>query len=853
MDLLNRIRRFFSENEHPFLFTGAGVSAYAGLPVWSEYLKELAELARAHDTLTRQIMVERIAECDLTNAATYYFICNKIPLAEKHKNLTLPLKNYDANKIKSLTDLPFRSYVTTNYDKSLHDAYALSTGKSCIEVNLNDPTLKGAPYESSTYIARIHGRVEVPDTMILSDEHYKALESNEPYTDFLAHIFTRCQIMFVGFSFSDPAISSVLDNLRKKVGTVHNGKHIALIPNNADPKLRSNLSEFNIEVLTYSPENGHQELWDILHAAANTNNQPNTLATEQNEKPFSLAKKYISACYARAKIGRKIGPLREAVVEGLVSQQLKLATKEKGHILFDTLVTCVAEELKINNSMAVSLVDRACSSLEGEGLCTKTNKTTYKWVDNENEDAYEISTNILVSGAASRLVVREGVSDTPEVRSCLKSLIDNLIMARGWDLGAAFASNTVPDSIDVDKHISHTNKCTSKHNSLYKNAISRAIRDLITNPNSHESEALTSLGRASFALELILQSPHDSLFHGLVLPERIYLDANVLMPAITKGHPYHHVYTTTIENLVEAASRARIDIKILVLKDFLNEVISHKRLAEQEAEHLDNETLDNLKKEAMLVGSTNLNVFLGAFINWSINSKENTSFKIFLREFAPYNTESQLASWLRGKGISVIGEREAIGQSKAMPDLLHLLERGYAQDDKFQRKDAILIRHDAIQLSALDNDIQNDKRSVFVSADRRLRNMVSTSKHSALGTSMISHVGLTQLIDLLVGNPTDNAGLSRMMWLGKVTDASEQVRNYFVNTALNEYEAAYAMEMNDILDSIIDDVLLEAENQHVKIPPTSSDQKRTLGKILGTFEDRFFATMKEIIEAKQDD
>src|SRR5690606_14145248 len=79
-----------------------------------------------------------------------------------------------------------------------------------------------------------------------------------------------------------------------------------------------------------------------------------------------------------------------------------------------------------------------------------------------------------------------------------------------------------------------------------KDKITRSIFDLFNRPNEKESELLGDLGRAAFALQLITNNPCSVFAYSDVLPDRIYLDASVLMPAIVEGHPYSIIYRDAI-------------------------------------------------------------------------------------------------------------------------------------------------------------------------------------------------------------------------------------------------------------------------------------------------------------------
>lgn len=124
---------------------------------------------------------------------------------------------------------------------------------------------------------------------------------------------------------------------------------------------------------------------------------------------------------------------------------------------------------------------------------------------------------------------------------------------------------------------------------------------------------------------------------------------------------------------------------------------------------------------------------------------------------------------------------------------------------------------------------------------------------SDLANYMVSNVGLTQLIDLLVGNPVESKGLSRMLWAGKISEQTEQIRNYLIDIALNEYDDAIAMEMNKVVDSISEDIVIDANKEDVHFPPRSIIEEQTLNRIIGTHEDRFFSTMRELVEKRRGD
>ena len=843
MNLEKRLIKFFEDSESPVLFAGAGVSARAGLPIWKDFIKGMAEFARPYDVLTRHIIVERLAEGQLLNAASYFFLCPKIPEADKFGYIRSVLSNYDASVLCGLISLPFSSVITSNYDRSLFDAYAKCNKSSPISFSIDDPSIKGASFEKELFVARVHGRSEYPESIILSEKHYEELCSDSGYLNLLTNMFTRKQILFVGFSFLDPAIKSIFEVVRKHYGVTHDGRHLAILPKSAEGEFIKELEAFSIERFNYDDASGHDALWSLFETVVEMLKQEKLDLGQHDLDPFSPARQYLASCYARIKIGARLKPLKDTVAEGIVSRLIARA-EDHGAPLGD-IINSVHLELAVNKDDAQKLVYSAMEALLNDGLCRKENDLLY-W-EGSTSTGYDEAVSKLVAGVVDRCVVREGVDKVEGMEECISQALIKLILSRGWDLGAAFAANRVPENISIDMDVLEGCGCEDKGQAV-RQSIVRSISNLISSPSRDESGYLVDLGRMAFALELIIQSPHDQVFYSLTLPEKIYLDANVLMPAVTIGHPFHEVYSKTIKSLIEAAARSNINLQIIAYHGFLNEVVSHKRLAldQYNEQYRDSDNLNGLIDQAKLFGVQNLNVFIGAFSMHRANGGD-MSFPVFLSRYAPYDNEKALAEWLGKQGIKVCQEAEINTLESDFSGILHSLEKAYSTDRSWQEKDTVLIRHDAMQMAAINSDIKHNVRSVFVTADRRLREKISDSRFALLSNNMISHVGLMQLIDLLVGEDIDDQSVSRLIWGAQVSSETEQIRNYLIDQALNEYDDAIAMAMHEVVDNISEDVSFELERKGLKMQTEDCKEKATIMNIIGSFENRFFEKMRSVM------
>ena len=194
------IYEFLTTNKNLALFAGAGVGAQAGLPTWPQLMEHLAKVVDSYEPLAGQLIRKRTKSGYYLNAAVVYKTCSEIPRGELYEQLAIPFRSPSSpQKLQALVSLPFSAVFTTNYDRSLHDAFASVFGKSAATVELGDPTMDKAPFITKFYIARIHGREEVPETIVLSEDDYRRIEKDESYMDFVRHILTRYSCLFLAY------------------------------------------------------------------------------------------------------------------------------------------------------------------------------------------------------------------------------------------------------------------------------------------------------------------------------------------------------------------------------------------------------------------------------------------------------------------------------------------------------------------------------------------------------------------------------------------------------------------------------------------------------------------------------
>lgn len=842
MSVTESLQKFFDRDGYPILFTGAGVSVRAGLPTWKQLVEKLAEGIRSSDPMTTQQMLDCVNTDDLTLAIDYFKLSRRVLAGDKQQLLVRLLSGYDPKPIQPVARLPFRGCLTTNFDRSLIEAIVAEKAQAARDYKFGDQSFKQAQWEDALFIARIHGAIEAPDSIVLSESQFTALLSDESYADLLGHCFLHRNLLFLGFSFYDPAVRHVLQHLNRRFGVAPAGRHLALLPSDANSEFLQKANRLNIDVVQYDPSQNHAELWSGIEAFKLTRAVASIGEQRTQSAPFGSTKKFLAACYARAKTQHGSTALRTAVLEGIVSailQEFAPQAVTKAQLL-DTIRFTVG----LRGSDAESIIGMAVKSLVEAGLCRKLKGdggrgAKFAWnKEIEGSDSLDHAIQNLTKSVRSRALLQEGWQAPIAIDDMIANFFNKLIRRRGWDLGAAFAAGRAPENVAVESLLT---ECTGSLPTFDRQRLLRVCQAMFQHPSEEEASILGELGRISFAVELAFQSPRSVLLHNAILPRHIYFDASVLLPALVTGHPFSAMYLDAIDRLRSAASAAAIDLKLRVCTVYLNEIISHRNNAQEYGAQGGDDFASVARSDALFHGVTNVNVYVGAYANW-INSNKPVKFEEFLSRFAPYKTELQLKAWLKSKGFEIVDSKK-VGD---YADLYSLLERAYA--DRFSRgKGPILIEHDATQLSLLLEEAQRGERTLFITADRRLQEVIEDSRFSRLSEMMMSHVGLVQFIDLLLGGISDGGALTELLWSTRVSDKAQAVRSYYTARGLEQYDDGMAMAMPQMLEKFADAAAAELQRRGADLDAEDPAKRAEGFRVLGSLEKNYLSGMSEAV------
>ena len=840
------LKDFFEASSCPILFTGAGVSMLAGLPDWKDLLVQMAESVRPTDAMTANQMRQYVAKGDLTKAADYFWLTSDVLDGDKNATLKKLLSTYDSKPLVQLASLPFTGVITTNFDRSIIQAIGTAKGIAPRDYKLGDSSFSAAVWETEMFVARIHGCIETPQSMVLAKSQFDRLIKTTHYIELLTQTLVNKQVLFLGFSFYDPAIKYVLEQIDKQFGGSSPGRHLAILPETNASELILKANRLNITVVKYDTADNHRALWDgvAIYATSLTKTPVRTLVPATN--PHIATKQYLAACYARVSVASAHMPLREIVIEGVLSASLQEShPKSLGPL---DLREKVRKALGVKGEEINQFIDVALKALVSAKLVRKHKNqeltgARFAWIAAPDvastlNDAIET----LKISVCNRAYVQEGWKPPKHVADVIDLFLREVIHRRGWDLGAAFAAGKAPDNLAFRPVLLEVG---GKLSAFDRERVGRTLESLFQRPTDQEAAFLGELGRISFAVELAFQAPRTTLLHKATLPQKIYFDTNLLVPMFVEGHPHYQIYGTTLRRLQSAASDVGSKAQLIVCSGYLNEMISQRNSALTFAKEAGDDFELLVRSDALYHGLTNINMYLSAYVN-AVENGQPIGLERFLMRVAPYKTETELRRWILGQGFFI----NESSKNSTYQALYQTLERSNATKIS-NGKLPILIEHDALQLALLEADYQNGKRVLFVTADRQLYEDVASSAFTYLAEFMVSQIGIIQLVDLLVGLKTEDRAMGDLLWSNKVSERAQRVRSYLTIEALGRYDAALLMDMHAVVEAQSEKIDKQLERDGADLDSHNQKSRVKALKSLGSLEANFFAGMSEAIEKLQ--
>lgn len=189
------------------IFIGAGVSKSIGLPSWKELFQEPAKkLGLSIDDIY-----------DFYQLSQYY--CNKYSVASLKRTIQRDLLTSESSNetLEKIFKLNFKSIWTTNFDTAIENCLIKNKIKS--NKVFNDKDLANINIDIYSTLYKINGDINDLENLVLTQEDWENFKVSRPIMlTFLKRELVTNTFLFIGYSFNDNLIKSVLSEIKQFVG-----------------------------------------------------------------------------------------------------------------------------------------------------------------------------------------------------------------------------------------------------------------------------------------------------------------------------------------------------------------------------------------------------------------------------------------------------------------------------------------------------------------------------------------------------------------------------------------------------------------------------------------------------------
>lgn len=295
---VRRLHRVVRRQERPVVFwIGAGVSVWAGYPLWSDladifhstYLRTGSEYDRDHarELLTTKQFPDFFSLCRTTDRDLYFRLLTEHLSGRREGG---PIYH---RFCQLLTELRPLRILTTNVDESLEshlrDVHILQRSDFQRVADLDR--------RGESFLCKLHGTISAVSGAVFTREDYEDLLADDTYHDLLVGLFNGSSVVFLGYSLAEEYVLKALRKSTELMSIVGSGPHFVIADSERDTQfLPDNIHTIRYRVSLHQDHRSTLQVLDIL-GSPKTSRHLQAASTEPKKVTEPLSRKSRSAFY----------------------------------------------------------------------------------------------------------------------------------------------------------------------------------------------------------------------------------------------------------------------------------------------------------------------------------------------------------------------------------------------------------------------------------------------------------------------------------------------------------------------------------------------------------------------------
>ncbi|KUP25940.1 SIR2 family protein [Paenibacillus sp. DMB5] len=338
------------QSERVVPFIGAGLSAPFKIPTWKDLIDDITQKYAVGD----RAFIANVVNWHL-NSKDYWGAIDELKkfahildadiqerIVELFRERQITLPDNELHNYADLANLNFKLYLTTNYENLLQKYLGFEN----IPILLKDIDFSSYRLFDEQRVCHLHGHTSNLGTIVLSRQSYENLYKEKKYENILKLVTGTRKILFMGFSFDDQFIRTLIKDHKECFQTTH----YILLSNPTEEKIALFRKEYGLITIPYSTAcSTHTlEIRKILKAIS------------QSDDTDGGSKKFSDDGVEHIIVGAGLSELNQDVENNLFYKKLKLENIDEDTVELTKLFYVAAEkyirQLK-KSGMNITIID----------------------------------------------------------------------------------------------------------------------------------------------------------------------------------------------------------------------------------------------------------------------------------------------------------------------------------------------------------------------------------------------------------------------------------------------------------------------------------------------------------------